>query len=300
MSPSPGKAARWEVSAAGPPLRTGGRSRLPPPLSTFTTSPTPPLVAIPVNTNQAPALPFTFMSQVSNGCISVSTGVLFPFTDPSPHGLAAGKYFTAYQVLVDDTNINQLFETPHLFQERQRLVLPCRPAAPDIRVSFIKSPPPPAGSEVNPVPPTWNSAILQDLQLAFHPHLGFVSPSASLHHNGFYTCTFEGQGRSEKQMVQIHVTRKLSLNLHFICEVLIGTVGTCEFKSKTNQYLAFVTERGQHFSSLSQCQFEDKGRVLGESEHKGGAGSMPPLHCKTVWGPMLLSDHLSSLKGEGT
>ena len=150
MSPSPGKAARWEVSAAGPPLRTGGRSRLPPPLSTFTTSPTPPLVAIPVNTTQAPTLPFTFMSQVSNGCISVSTRVLFPFTDPSPHGLAAGKYFTAYQVLVDDANINQMFETPRSFQERQRLVLPCRPAAPDIRVSFIKSPPPPAGSQVNP------------------------------------------------------------------------------------------------------------------------------------------------------
>ena len=35
------------------------------------------------------------------------------------------------------------------FQERQRLVLPCRPAGPDIRVSYVKSPPLPAGSQVD-------------------------------------------------------------------------------------------------------------------------------------------------------
>ena len=95
-------------------------------------------------------------------------------------------------------------------------------------------------------------------------------------------------------MVQIRVSRKLSLSLHFICDSLIGTI------TKTDQCLADVTERGQHFSWLCRCQFEDKDRVLGESEHKGGADSMLRLHCKTVWGPMLLSDHLYSLKGDDT
>ena len=113
MSPSQ---ARRGAGAAGPPLQTGGRSKPPPPLSTFTTSPTPPLVAIPVNTNQAPTLPFTCMSQVSNSCSSGdSTGVSLPaylFPDSSPHGLKAAKYFTAYQVLVD--NHQPVFERPAL------------------------------------------------------------------------------------------------------------------------------------------------------------------------------------------
>ena len=110
MWPSP---ARWEAGAAGPPLQPGGRSRPPPPLSTCATSPTPPLVAIPVNTNQAPTLPFTSMSQVSSG-VSLPA---YPFTDPSPHGLKAGaKIFTAYQVLVDNPYFAQCLRDPLCFR----------------------------------------------------------------------------------------------------------------------------------------------------------------------------------------
>ena len=53
----------------------------------------------------------------------------------------------------------------------------------------------------------------EELHLSFHPHLGFVTQSASLHHNGIYTCTFKGQARSEVQMVHIGVARKLSFHL---------------------------------------------------------------------------------------
>ena len=145
-------------------------------------------------------------------------------TDPSPHGLAAGsKYFTAFQVLVNKIYSLWVFSTG-LFQERQRLVLPCRPAAPGINVTYTKSPPPPVGSQVDAN--KWTTLLIlffqEELQLSFHPHLGFVTQSASLHHNGIYVCTFEGQGRSEVQMVHIGVTRKLSLSFHFICDSLSG------------------------------------------------------------------------------
>ena len=55
----------------------------------------------------------------------------------------------------------------------------------------------------------------EQLQLSFNPHLGFVTASASLHHTGLYNCTFkEREGaRSESQMVQIHVARKIN-NVH--------------------------------------------------------------------------------------
>ena len=58
-----------------------------------------------------------------------------------------------------------------------------------------------------------------------------------------------------------------------------------------------ATEGSQLFSLLCPL-FEHRSRVLRDSEHKGGADSMLQLHYKSVWSPVLLSDHLSSLKGQ--
>ena len=68
----------------------------------------------------------------------------------------------------------------------------------------------------------------EQLQLSFKPHLGFVTASASLHHTGLYNCTFkEREGaRSESQMVQIHVARKINNSLRetvlVLCKVSVS------------------------------------------------------------------------------
>lgn len=121
-------------------------------------------------------------------------------------------------------------------------MLPCRPAAPDIRVSYIKSPPPPAASQVKVTSLPLLAILQEDLHLAFHPHLGFVSPSASTHHSGFYTCTFKGQGRAEEQMVQMHVTRKFhSVFISFVIHSLLN-MNESNYKKKLVFLLVLVKE----------------------------------------------------------
>ena len=141
---------RWSPASGRPQPPPPGSWTPPPPPCTWSTSRTPQLGDIPANNLPDQSFPSTSMSQVTTLFFHIGPQII------SLHRPDATRPKSRSPVLysLPSAGNRPHFYEAHFFhgvwlQERQELVLPCRPAAPGIDVSYFKSPPAPTNLQVD-------------------------------------------------------------------------------------------------------------------------------------------------------